>query len=382
MHFTFWFSGAICLLSLIFLIEIVLGVRQLKFLRDVPANLAAAPPKVSIIVCALNEADTIEPALRSLLTLDYPNLEIIAINDRSTDGTPDILDRMARSHPQLRVLHVATLPADWLGKTHAMHQGALIASGDYLLFTDADVIFAPSTLSRAITYCEQHQLDHLTLLFEAIVNEELLRMLLLSVMSSLLRHFKPWKLRTSNQHYFGVGAFNLVRQSAYHAAGGHSALPMSVLDDMMLGKLMNQKGCRQEVMLGIDLVAVEWYRNSIDMLRGLQKNTFAVFDFRLSKLIAATVFMLAFNVWPWIGLYITTGATRWLNLTTLLLELSFFLGMIHGNGWRLRCLIFWPVITPLTLAMWWQGSLLTLMRGGIVWRGTFYSLRQLKRHLF
>src|ERR1700694_526309 len=154
-------------------------MRKIKLLGDTLPVLGKNPPRVSIVFSALNEAGTIEPALRSALSLDYPNLEIVAINDRSTDATGDILDRLSSEHSSMRVLHMRDLPPGWLGKNHALHRGAELASGAYLLFTDADVVFERSAITRAIAYCEQNDLDHLTVFPEMPVKDHLLAMMLL-----------------------------------------------------------------------------------------------------------------------------------------------------------------------------------------------------------
>ncbi|NIP78703.1 MAG: glycosyltransferase, partial [Gemmatimonadetes bacterium] len=100
-------------------------------------------PRVTVVVAARDEAGHIAPTVHSLLAQDYPDLEVVAVDDRSTDGTGRILDRLAARQPRLRVLHIDTLPPDWLGKNHALHRGAELASGELLLFTDADVVMRP-----------------------------------------------------------------------------------------------------------------------------------------------------------------------------------------------------------------------------------------------
>lgn len=380
LHFFFWMSFIVFIVTAIVLIDVARGARKIGQLSDTLPVLASRPPRVSVIVSALNEADTIEPALRSLLALRYPGLEIIAIDDRSTDATPAILDRMSQEYPQLRVLHIAALPAGWLGKNHALSRGAAIASGEYLLFTDADVVFEPSALTRAVNYCEQRGVDHLTLLFDVVVKTPLLRMLVLSFSVNFMARFKPWKVATSPKHFLGAGGFNLVRADAYRSMGGHAAIPLAVLDDMMLGKRIKSADYRQHVLYGRDLVGVEWYRNAPDMINGMQKNIFAAFDYQLGQLIAVTAAMLVLRVWPWIGLFVTEGATRWINFGTVMAGMLLFADLLRISGWGYRCLVFAPFISLLELAIWWRGSLTALLRGGIEWRGTRYPLDELRRH--
>lgn len=375
----FWLSLAVFLVSLYVFVQLAIGMRKVGNLRDIPPAPGANPPRVSIIFSALNEALTIEPALRSVLALDYPNLEIIAINDRSTDATGEILYRLSGQYPALRVLHINHLPAGWLGKNHALHEGAKSASGDYLLFTDADVVFDPTALARAVAYCEQERLDHLVVIAEFIVRERLLAMLLLNGFVGMYMGLKPWEVKTSPKHYLGMGAFNMVRASAYRQAGGHQVLALEVVDDIMLGKLMKEKGFRQDVLQGFGMVAVEWYRNTREMMKGLEKNSFAMVDYQPAKLVGFTAVVLMVRYWPWIGVFVTAGATWWLNVATLVIGLALFLDLIRPTVWSRWCLAYWPASGLISLFIIWRGVILTLARGGVVWRGTRYALADLKR---
>lgn len=380
MNAAFLLTLLVFLISLSTFLGLRYGMRKLKLLADIPPVLNCAAPRVSIIFSALNEAGTIEPALRSVLALDYPNLEIIAINDRSTDSTGEILDRLSREHPALRVLHIKELPTGWLGKNHALQRGGELASGDYLLFTDADVMFNRTALLRAVAYCEREQLDHLVVLAEFIVREHLLAMLLLSGSAFMYAKYKPWKVRTSQNHFFGMGAFNMVRATCYRQAGGHAPLALEVVDDIRLGKLMKHKGYSQDVLLGFGTVSVEWYRNTREMMRGVEKNSFAMLDYQFWTLILVTAVLLPVRYWPWIGLFVTQSVTWWMNLATLAIGLAMFDDLLRPTGWSRRCLAYWPLIGVISMLTIWRGVILTLWRGGIEWRGTRYALAELKRH--
>jgi glycosyltransferase involved in cell wall biosynthesis len=361
--------SAICL-------NVGFGARRLRCLKDIEID--GPLPKVSIVVTALNEADTIEPALLSLLKLDYPELEIIVINDRSTDATASILERIAGAHPMLRVVHINALPVGWLGKNHALLQGAQIASGEYLLFTDADVVFAPDAVSRAVSYARLHAVDHLTLLFDVIARTQLLRMMLLSFAVAFMARFQPWKVNQSSELFVGIGGFNMVRRDAYFAAKGHAAIPMAVLDDLALGQLMKRSGYRQHVLNGVEMVAVEWYRSTCDLGKGIEKNIFAAFDYQLIRLLGVTALMLAGRVWPWIALFVTDGLIWLFSAATIVVGLALYAYLLAIRGWSWRCLAFAPIVPLVELWMWWKGSLSTLTRGGIVWRGTFYPLKDIR----
>ncbi|MSQ51488.1 MAG: glycosyltransferase [Betaproteobacteria bacterium] len=374
----FWISLLVLLGSLAAFIEVVVGIKKIKNLGDIQPSPEINPVKVSVLFSALDEAETIDPALRSLLSLDYPNLEIIAINDRSTDATGTLLDRLAQSDARLRVIHVHDLPPGWLGKNHALHLGAQLASGDFLLLTDADVVFEPSAIRRAIAHCEQHNLDHMTVFPELPVKEPLLAMILLCGYFGLFLRWKPWKVRTSPSHYVGIGAFNLIRSHAYREMGGHQAIRLEVLDDMMLGRLVKQKGFSQDALFGLGVVSVEWYKSTREMLKGMQKNSFAIVDYQLGRLLVVTALALP-HLWPWIGLLITSDLVWWLNFATAIATLTFYFHLLRPLAWSRLCLFYAPFAGVISLGTLWTGCVLTLKRGGIDWRGTRYSLDELKR---
>ena len=374
----FWISLFVLIGSIAIYIEVAMGLKKISNLGDIQTLAGNDPAKVSILFSALNEAQTIEPALRSVLSLDYPNLEIIAINDRSTDVTGPLLDHLAQSDARLRVLHVHELPPGWLGKNHALHLGAQSASGEYLLFTDADVVFDPSAISRAIAHCQRHGLDHMTVFPEVPVKEPLLAMILLNGYFALFFHWKPWKVRASRSHYVGIGAFNLIRSQAYRESGGHHAIRMEVLDDMMLGRLVKQHGFSQDALFGSGMVSVEWYRSTRELFKGMQKNSFAIADYKLTKLLLMTAVALPL-LWPWIGILITSGMVWWINFTTVIATLAFYLHLLRPLAWSRLCLLYAPLASVISLGTLWIGCVLTLKRGGINWRGTHYSLDELKR---
>ncbi len=252
--------------------------------------------RVSVIVPARNEAEHIEAALLSLLQLDYPDCEVIAVDDRSEDATGVIMDRLRSqwrnrgeaSHHRLRVLHVSELPKEWLGKVHAMWQAAQQATGEWLLFTDADVVFRADALRRALLYAERERADHVVLFPTMIMETAGERMMMAFFQSQFVFAHRPWKVADpKSRDSIGVGAFNLVRTSVYEKIGTYAALRMAVLDDMMLGELVKQNGYRQRCAFGRDLLRLRWYLGTMGMIRGLTKNFFAILRFNVPFAITA-----------------------------------------------------------------------------------------------
>src|SRR6202046_4301496 len=213
--------------------------------------------RVSVIVPARNEEEDIKLSLTRLLALDYDNYEVIAVNDRSTDSTGQIMERMEKNHQlatssgqgfsqkaremghpksrSFRVLHHTELPGGWLGKTYAMWTAANQATGDWLLFTDADVLFKPDSLRRALAYAESVSADHVVLFPRMIMKRPGEYMMIAFFQTMFMFGHRPWKVADpSTDDHMGVGAFNLIRRSVYEAVGTYERLRMEVVDDMKL----------------------------------------------------------------------------------------------------------------------------------------------------
>jgi glycosyltransferase involved in cell wall biosynthesis len=359
-------------------IQVYRGVRSIRALRDLPP-MAGPLPRVSIIIPARNEERNLEEALRSILALDYDNLEIDVVDDRSTDRTGEILDRMAAADPRLRIVHVRELPPGWLGKNHALWLGAGKATGEFLLFTDADVVMDPATLRRAVGAMVADRLDHLTAAPE-IERPSVLFEMFIGAFSLFFTLFtKPWKVKDpESPSHGGIGAFNLVRAAAYRAAGGHPAIAMRPDDDLKLGKLLKKKGFHQEFVFGLGALRVEWYASVRELIQGLMKNAFSGVDYRVWVVVVSTVMQLITLVWPFLALFLTAGATRWLNLASVLVLLALCWINAPLAGVRRWHGLGFPLATLLFLYILWRAMVLTLWRDGIDWRGTHYPLEELR----
>ena len=357
--------------------ELMLGSRSLRHLRGVTAG--EARPKVSVIVAARNEARKIEPALQSLLQQDYPNIEFIVVDDRSMDETGEILDRMAHTDGRLKVVHVTELTAGWLGKTYAQHTGAAHATGELLLFTDADVHMESSVIGRAVNFLLTEKLDHLTIAPQVTMPSTLLEMFggAFTILFGL--YAKPWKASDpKSKQFIGIGAFNFLRADVYRAIGGHVPIAMRPDDDMKFGKLVKKNGYRQEMLLGDGLLTVEWYSSVRELTRGLEKNSFAGVEYNLAVVIASTVAQFLMFVWPMVALFVTAGTTRWLNAAIVLTVAVLYVGNARLHGLKRWHWIALPVTALLFLYIFWRATVKAILNGGIDWRGTHYSLAELK----
>lgn len=336
-------------------------------------------PRVSVVAPARNEERNIEEALRSLLAVDYDNLELIVVNDRSTDRTGEILDRLAASDPRLKVVHLAELPAGWLGKNHALQYGAERATGEWLLFTDADIVFEPTALRRAIGYAIEQRLDHLAVGPMTHVPGWLLQAMVVTFCYLFSLFARPWEAsdETSAAHV-GIGAFNLVRADVFRKIGGMRPVAMRPDDDLKLGKLIKSSGHRQEFVSGREMISVEWYASVWELVVGLEKNSFAALEYRVSAVLAATSLLLLTHVWPFVALLVTWGPTFWLYLAASLLLWMAAARAAAEIGIRPSRALAFPLCVALFCYINWRSMWLTLRQGGIRWRDTHYGLAELR----
>ncbi len=375
---------AVCSLAawLVVVGDAIAGEKFVKYIDHVDVSDEVSParmPKVSVVVAARDEEATIAPAMRSLLQLEYPNLEVVAIDDRSTDRTGEILATLAAGDSRLTVERVAELPPGWLGKNHALQLGADKTTGDLLLFTDADVVFEPTVLRRAVTCMLEDGIDHLTIGADVHTSSVLVEMFVAAFMVSFVGYFRPWRMGDPNSnHTVGIGAFNLVRRTAYEQAGGHTPIAMRPDDDLRLARLLRDAGARQAFGAAGGMVAVEWYPNLGEAVLGLEKNSLAAVGYRPWLLLGAAPAQLISMCWPFAAVFVTSGMTRWLNLAIVALLIGFQVVLLHGGSVRRRVALLLPVGVVLVIWAYLRAVLLTYVRGGIRWRGTFYPLTELR----
>ncbi len=370
----------ILLFSIVTCCELLYGSRKLKRLAAIPHSPASSITKVSIIVPACNEEDNIEQAIRSLLQQDYPHLQIIAVNDRSTDSTGKILCTLSQQYPKLKILNIHKLPPGWLGKNNALHQGAKLADGEYLLFTDGDVSMEPSTLSRAVSRMAAEQLDHLAIIFRNSTRGSLLNGMIIDALGGLFLLLKPWRVKNPESKYFmGIGAFNMVKTTCYQKLGGHNLFRMHPIDDIMLGKLIKERGFRQECIRGEQFISVPWYQGSGEMIDGLMKNVFSLYNYNLFYLLVAAIIMISFTILPFWAALFSEGSSSYLFIASVFLRFLIHLTAGRFLGAPLSSVL-WFLITPyLMLFIMMKGYRLTLKNNGIIWRGTHYSLKELRK---
>lgn len=377
----FWLGISILISYGLIALEVVRGSRRIDFLRDQEVAPGAQLPSVSIIVAARNEERHIRAALSSLLKLDYPALQLVVVDDRSEDCTGTIIADMAREDARLEILTLQELPAGWLGKNHALSRGSQRASGELLLFTDADVVMAPDSLQRAVVYLQQKQLDHL-----AVTPEAHMPSLSLNMFGAVFGLFfaiftRPWRAAKPNSRcHIGIGAFNLVRRDAYRLVGGHRTIALRPDDDLKLGKILKRAGCRQRLAYGTGLIRVEWYASFRELVLGLEKNLFAGTDYRIWMVLGGAIFHLLASLWPYLALLFTHGATQLVYLAVVLVISLLMADTARFNGYNPWYALGFPFTAALFTYILLRTLSCNLVKGGIRWRGTFYPLSELRRN--
>jgi glycosyltransferase involved in cell wall biosynthesis len=354
---------------------------RFKTLRSLAAEEPAVWPKLSVVVPACDEEDTIGPALATLSAQDYPDLEIVVVDDRSRDGTGRIADEAAARDARIRSLHVRELPPGWLGKVNALAQGTAAAGGAWLLFTDADVHFAPGILRLAVAYVEANGVDHLAVAPELIGSGWAQDTVSVAFATAYMIGTRADRVgRPGSKAYAGVGAFNLVRRAALARTPGFSWLRLEVLDDVGLALMLRNAGAKAAFAIGIGDVTVRWYRSLAAMARGLEKNMFGAFcRYRLSRLGALLAAVALFVPGPAVALALSSRPlVFWLGVATAGLVLVNALLLAIRTRRSFLAYVLAPVGALVLGLFVIRSAWRVLTDGGITWRGTFYPVRELR----
>jgi hypothetical protein len=352
-----------------------------RTVRSVPvlATTAAPPPRrwprLSIVIPACDEAGELEAAVRSRLADDYPDLELVLVDDRSRDATGEIADRLARADDRMRVVHVRELPSGWLGKLHALDRGVRAATGELLLLSDADVHVAPGTLRRAVALLEVGRLDHLAVLPSLWSSGFLLDSIFAAFFRLVWLSARPWAVPDPRSRAaMGVGAFNLVRRGALDRSPGLAHLRLEQADDAALGQMLKRSGARCAVANGRDDLGLHFYRSMGEMARGVEKGGAR---WPLPTALAGLAVLLALELGPWIALTVA-GPARAVGAAGALLSTAATLGVARWMRHGVLPAFAAPIGVLLLAGLMARASALATLRGGVSWRGTFYRTEDLR----
>jgi glycosyltransferase involved in cell wall biosynthesis len=334
---------------------------------------------LTVVIAARNEEESIARAISSLRAQDYPGLEIVAADDRSSDGTGSMLDRMAAEDPRVRVVHVAALPEGWLGKVYALECATSIARGEWLLFTDADVEFRPGALRRAVSHAVGLGLDHLVVAPDVHAPSTLQQAANAAFAAAFLAGTRALDVsRPGSRAYVGVGGFNLVRRALWERTPGFPFLRMEVLDDVGLARLMRDAGARRDLLFGFEDVRVQWYGSLRAMVRGLEKNFFAAARFSLPRAIALASGTAVFAIAPVIGLFAGPWWVRAAGAVAIAAHVLAATAVARRFERPIPSLLLVPAGALVLAYALLRSAWVCTRDGGITWRGTHYPLRALR----
>ncbi|MDQ6762257.1 MAG: glycosyltransferase family 2 protein [Bacteroidota bacterium] len=339
-------------------------------------------PSVAIIIAVRNEEYALKEALTSVCNLNYNNYKVLVVNDRSTDDTGKILSELQALYKSLSIVNIETLPAGWLGKNHALYIGSKLSSEDYVLFTDADVLFHKDVLGKAIHYCLKNNLDHLTILPGIISSSSVLNSVVMTFVIMLTALQRPWaaKVKTSKAS-MGVGAFNLVKREIYNRAGTHKAIAMRPDDDLKLAASIKAAGGKADVLYGRGEIKVEWYTSVKEFINGLMKNIFSGFKYNAFLAAGGAIGILLFFVLPLpLVLIFGNNTGKILVICMFIFQLILYGNMPGSNGkWWYAFLSIYAGVIMIYIII--KATVTNLYHGGIYWRDTFYSLKELRKNV-
>jgi glycosyltransferase involved in cell wall biosynthesis len=334
---------------------------------------AVSLPRVSVVIPARNEQADIEATLRGVLAQKGVELEVIVINDHSTDATGEIINRIAAEDPRVRPLHDPPLKDGWLGKANAMRYGSQFANGEYILFTDADISHKPGSFVASVREMEEHQLSLLSLLpmfhWESIWENAAAPAFLLAMTNFLSGPIHD----PDSDDALAIGAFIMVDAEVYRRLGGHEGVRTEMLDDVMLARYFKAHGERVAFRVAPQCLSVRLYSSARAVFYGSIKNCLAVFgeNFWLAVPLAVTFAIGGLSVLaaPFVGLFL-------LNPTLLALGLFVYFEVwlavvlarsyMHANLFKLAGFV---VGVPLLLGAAAVATYQAVFYGSVLWRG-------------
>jgi chlorobactene glucosyltransferase len=378
----------VSLLTIFFTWSSVVNMRRAREFEEVKAQDLNLGRNyfVSIIVPMRNEERNVERCIGSLVNQDYPNYEIIAVDDMSTDGTLRILEVLSAKYPSLKVLTGSPTPQGWVGKNHALWQGVQKAGGDWLLFVDADTYSEPYTLRLALSYAEERKADMLSIFpFQELGSfwERIIQPIIFAAIASSFPH-----KRVNSPNYKEAaanGQFILIRRDVYQAVGGHETIKDKIVEDFALAKLIKGKGYRLWVARGRHLIRTRMYRNLKEIWEGWTKNIFLGVDKNWRRLIIGIIMLFLRGFLPFILiiqslLAISSSAGSHIQVIIFLegLWLVFLNTYLSWEGTKAYAIPdYYAILFPISMAAFIGiaiSSTYKIVSGkGVVWKGRRYE---------
>jgi len=367
-------------LLLIIFIVIYLSVNMIYLIRIYPVKEElVAYPYISVCVPARNEERDIKNCVESLLNQDYPNFEVIVVDDNSNDNTAKIVCSMTEQYPNLIFVAGAQLASGWTGKPYALHQAYQRSRGQYLLFTDADLRYQSHALKTAIHTMICKDIDLLTLMPAAIFGsfwERAVQPVIFGFIAALTNFRKVNS--ESHQSAVGFGAFLLFKKEAYQKIGGHLSVANEVLEDIMIAKKAKFNGLSILVADGKNLFSIRMYHSMKEIWIGWRKNIFLAMKSSIFRASYYIVMVLCFLLTPYVvvmcNLWVGVGSL-WVGISLLGLALSLVtgLGLCHELGLERKYVFLFPLGAIVMVVIMFNSMVQILLLRRTEWRGRIYE---------
>jgi glycosyltransferase involved in cell wall biosynthesis len=365
-------------------VGLFMGRARMNRLLRMRASLPPNPPKVSILVPAKDEGANIRRCIEHVLAQEYPDFEVIAIDDRSTDDTGRIFDELARINSNIRAIHIApgALPDGWLGKCNALWTASRDATGEWLLFVDSDVTIAPDALARTLALSIQRRYDAVSILTRLDCRTFWERLILPLAAASWSVMFTVSQTNEDNRPHIAAanGQFFLIRRSAYEAVGGHEAVRDQITEDVELMRLLKGRGFRTRLFMGAPLASTRMHSTLPQMFHGWARIYAGTSRRSPWWIVGAIIFLLlcGMSVYPalaWgIARALLGSGYDWLiaSLAHLTLMMVYLAIVYRMSGTRARGALLLPLGGAVMLAIF-AFAIRTCYTGKVKWRGTTFA---------
>lgn len=366
-----------------------------------PASPPSNAPLISICVPARNEERNIRVCVESILGQDYPNFEVIVLEDRSTDGTAEILRNILMESgsplpnrreqaPLLHIIRGSELPAGWAGKPHALFQASAAARGEWLCFVDADTFLSPNTLSACYAKALETKADMFTIMTFQILGSFWEKVVMPIVMTALSVGFSPRKVNDPNSRdAIANGQFILIRRPVYDTIGGHESVKDQIVEDKAIAEQVKWSGYRLIVANGNTMARTRMYTSLLEMWEGWTKNIYLGLSDRRSLMLLgvfgaflALVAAFLLPLWPLLGLLWSMHGGSWMALAVIVEALILWSLVIYaraGVATGMRISPWYALTLPLGAAvfaaMMFTSAWRVLSGKGVIWKGRSYISR-------
>jgi chlorobactene glucosyltransferase len=378
------YQYSIASILILFLINFIINNILFKSTANysLPESLKKSTPLVSILIPARNEAENIKRCLRSLLKQDYPNIEILVLDDNSNDSTLLSVKQLAEKNSRIKLIAGKPLKRGWMGKCYACWQLSKYAKGKYLIFTDADTLHFENSVSSAIGCLTGNNLDALSIIPRQIMVTLHERLVVTWVHFGILSLLPLFLIAKSKNPLFCTanGQFLLFKREVYRKIGGHKSVKAKILEDIHISKMVKKHGYKFMIFDGSRNIYCRMYRNFHELIRGFSKFMFAAFNFKLFTMVVVIILISALFLFPFILLPMGIFIFDWPNIIIDLIILQIFIILIMRIilALRLKSRVFDTLLHPLSMIyiilICINSVLQTRFGEGIYWKGRRYDV--------